>query len=699
MTNITRIKINNKNMVQDNKALVLDEDISIIGRNNEKYTVLGTKEINHGGEATLFFCKHEGSDEKLVAKIYHNYANVTDETEYLKLREEISEFLIDHSDVNKYHLLPVVDYAMIEIEIGGNVAKRYYVDIIPYCESGDLDNEKITYNDLKKEFIPAINTALTTLHENSYVHRDLKPANLFSFNNQLVIGDFGAMCRITNAGVRLTQVHIATYGYAAPETSDGLILPATDYYSFGMTLASLFKGEFLFSEYQESNAQEIVVEMRKIRQTKKLPLKFTGDEIKLENLIVGLLMFDFDQRCDKNGIESWLKTGNWKGQNQMDVLPSEGTFPRPFKAKEGAIYTYEELSEYMNNHWREARGHILDSQTIAPFFGGFDQSLKVDIDSIVSQHKKRKISDDVAIAQVLYLICPKTFYYKGLCFADFKAFLQYISENETAFRSECKAILKEKLISWWLKKYAKTNPNEANAYKALIEKIERAEELMDKHPHIGYCYFAAISSDNTLSIRKSVFHGENIDEIFAYHSDKLDFFRNFDNFYETRDMFTAFLLSVNVVKYTDVFNNTVYNEGEELFKMRDRRIAEYTGLFFVLNSCIKNRAFLNKTYVEKGPFSCYTWLQKNTSLYRETGNGNILAAFQKTVNTDKDFMDVILELIPIEAGVANIRRNIQMQLLNYKMRGNYVEAVSEDGKFVDNEYDLHITQGFLKTIR
>ena len=200
--NITRVKELAINNDKRQMGLVIDEDIIFTASSGKEYIIYGTELFEFGGDATLYFC--EASDgngsEKLIAKIYDNIPAAKFNDEYLKFREDTAKLIIENSDYQKKHLLPILDYGYMEYEMGNAVNPEYFVEIIPYCESGDLDGKQIPYKELKEKLIPEINEALKCIHSYNLVHRDIKPSNIFLYNGSYVLGDFGAISPIGKDG-------------------------------------------------------------------------------------------------------------------------------------------------------------------------------------------------------------------------------------------------------------------------------------------------------------------------------------------------------------------------------------------------------------------------------------------------------------------------------------------------------------------
>ncbi len=93
-----------------------------------------------------------------------------------------------------------------------------------------------------------IATALSYLHglPVPLVHRDIKPDNIVITGGRWKVADFGLMRAVAaKEGVR-TRTFVGTAEYAPPEAFDGLITPAWDIWSLGVTLYEAATGRLPF---------------------------------------------------------------------------------------------------------------------------------------------------------------------------------------------------------------------------------------------------------------------------------------------------------------------------------------------------------------------------------------------------------------------------------------------------------------------
>lgn len=248
----------------------------------------------NSGEADLYLATDNKTSSKVVVKLYRRRNSIKNEV-LEKLRA------ID----NKY-IAKIITYGNIE---------EYTFIVLPYYKNGNLNDlivngAKFSLDELKTLIIPSVNEALKTIHDLGIIHKDLKPANMMISDDEthIVLIDFGISSVVSNSTIVVTQTGKSPF-YAAPETTTGLFLAESDYYSFGITLYELFTG---YTPFQNVT----IADISKYAMIQQIP--FPNDfPPELKNLILGLTFKDISNRNNKdnpnrrwtyNELENWIKT-------------------------------------------------------------------------------------------------------------------------------------------------------------------------------------------------------------------------------------------------------------------------------------------------------------------------------------------------------------------------------------------------------
>lgn len=320
------------------------------------YPIKGTIS-REGGESIVLLCADKEGNN-VVAKVYYEPVNISGSS--ILSRTLVLEYM--GTDEGKQYTLAVTDIGLVEF---GD--SKYYFEIMPYCASTDLSDDGAYSFDQIVEITRQLNQALHSIHQAGITHRDIKPENLYEFNGQYKIGDFGIAKVDDSRGERrkVTDHILGTEGYRAPEAVRYLYSSASDYYSLGVTLASLFEGHFVF--------ENMNYEMQALAQeSERLPLMRTDpNREQLENLLNGLCRINSKQRFGYKDVENWLIDHNYTGGGDGEE------WPKAFRLL-GDIYRDEESMFYGiakdEEHWEEAKA-MLYNKYIEQFFASFRTDL------------------------------------------------------------------------------------------------------------------------------------------------------------------------------------------------------------------------------------------------------------------------------------------------------------------------------------
>jgi serine/threonine protein kinase len=134
---------------------------------------------------------------------------------------------------------------IISIKDTDGMTFPYPIDIFPYCPEGDLgrSGKAFSFYELKNKIIPSLCSALKAILENNLIHRDIKLGNIYELNGETVVSDFGTAVFVEDSSEDIsyfTELARQTPGYGAREVTSRYAKKASDYFSLGCTLATLY---------------------------------------------------------------------------------------------------------------------------------------------------------------------------------------------------------------------------------------------------------------------------------------------------------------------------------------------------------------------------------------------------------------------------------------------------------------------------
>ena len=451
----------------------------LISSTNNVYPVKKTIS-KAGGESIILLCSDpDGKD--VVAKVY--YESVNSAGSSISARTRVLEYM-GTEDGQKY-TLAVSEIGLVEF---GN--SKYYFEITPFVEDGDISEDGAFSFDEICALTKQLNEAIHSIHEFGLLHRDIKPHNIYKMNGTVVLGDFGVAKIAENGKANVTRHVVGTDGYTAPELRLGLTdSPAfiydnkSDYYSLGVTLGSLFEGHFV---YDNMNEAMMLVSVR----NGKLPLtRVDPKREQLENLLNGLCKFDPKYRFGYDDVNRWLLDHNYTG----GIVEEE--WPKAFRMLGGEYR--DEKSLFMGitkdaEHWNVAKEMLYD-KTFEDFFRSFRTDLSRA--AKVADELYRYNNADKGLAVFLKsLFAPGHIVWKGYSFSS----LQELGNKMVVAKTPASygEILQMHCISHWLANTEGISVDEDT--KKLVDEIE---VLSVSEPEIACYWFGnSFASQRQLTI-------------------------------------------------------------------------------------------------------------------------------------------------------------------------------------------------------
>ena len=457
---------------------------TLTSANGKVYSVERTLSTE-GGESVILLCS-DPAKEKVVAKVF--FKPVKDSGSSIETRVRVLEYM--RTEEGKRYTLAVSDIGLVEF---GD--SNYYFEIMPYCSTTDLsDDGAYSFSQIEK-ITKQLNEALHSIHQAGICHRDIKPENLYWIDDRVKIGDFGIamICEVGQA--QAANKIVGTAGYAAPETRLYNYSAKCDYFSLGITLASLFEGHYL---YRDLNFEMMVL----AQGSETLPLSRQDPKRELlENLLKGLTRFTPSQRFGYEEVNRWLADHNY-----AEIV--KGKWPNPFYLFQEKYFNEKSLFFGITKdevHWNEAL-ELLYRKNIEGFFVRINNGIARQAQLADEQYRGRNRDKGLAVF-LKYLYPAGPIVWKGYTFKSLSELGAKMAATKTP--GAYGEMLQNQCISHWLRNTEGINVNEET-----IKLVDKIEELSIREPELACYWFGnAFAPERTLTINgtkvsdlKGMFH-------------------------------------------------------------------------------------------------------------------------------------------------------------------------------------------------
>lgn len=426
-----------------------------------------------GGESVILLCADpDGND--VVAKVYYEPVNGAGSS--ISTRVRVLEYM--GTEEGRRYTLAVSEIGLVSFH-----DSKYYFEIMPYSPNADLSSWGAISFDKLVEITRQLNEALHSIHKAGIFHRDIKPQNLYEIDGQVKLGDFG-IARVGAIGINFITEHIlGTEGYAAPETRRYIFGEKSDYYSLGVTLATLFEGHFIF--------ENMNYEMTALAQeAEKLPfLRQDPHREQVENLVNGLCRINTRQRFGYEEVKRWLENHNYSGGASGDLWPKGYTMlDDTYYDEQSMFYGISRNREY----WEEANANLY-RRLFEQFFASFRPNLARAAQFSDEMYRNGNADKGLAIfLNKLYRAGPIV--WKGETFNGLAELGEAIlsAEDLTPYSE----MLQNQCVSYWLKNTEGITVDEETS-----SLVDRIEALSLREPELACCWFGnSFVSEKRLTI-------------------------------------------------------------------------------------------------------------------------------------------------------------------------------------------------------
>ena len=397
------------------------------------YTVKGVVS-KEGGQAIVLLCEAPNGSN-VVAKVH--YEPLNSKQSAALSRAHVLEYMGTPAGQN---------YTVAVMEIGWVVfgGSKYYFEIMPLCEEGDVSDDGAFSFEQLVSFVKQINEAFHSIHEAHIIHGDIKPQNIYKVGDRFLIGDFGTAKATNENTIAQTTTVARSRGYTAPElllavSNDPTVYytKRIDYYSLGVTVASLYEGHFIYEGVEERDITQCV-------SRGKLPFRrLDAHREHIENLVDGLCRFDPQQRFGYEDVNAWLENPDYRGGAEEEQWPKAFTIGGERCADEQALFVAMTKDAA---HWEEAK-KMLFGNIVEPFFSTFRTDLALAAKEVNEQYRTK--NPDKGLSVFLKKLFPAgAIVWKGYTFHGLRELADgmVIAKNPQGYGE----ILQNNCISHWL---------------------------------------------------------------------------------------------------------------------------------------------------------------------------------------------------------------------------------------------------------
>ena len=612
--------------------LLLSSDVNFTGDRGNTFVIEASNVISaDSGESQIYGCHRLVGDEKLVARVL---ISITPESEIEKrqTRDKVIRFLDGMSGNEDAHILPLFDHGTIPVN-----GKDYYVEVYPFCEGGDLGRRKgqISYNELHDEIIPALNQALHFFHNAGLVHRDVKPDNLYKYNGKVVIGDFGITCDLREDGFATDKYKTGTLGYYAPELMSQAAIKASDYYSFGQTIWTLYSGEMMYRNILRRYKEYGLDEQRNQVNFAMLSNTYYGlDEISkddafFEILIRGLLQYDPSHRFDYDKVKRWID-GDKSIAHEIADFDATKTFTRSFRLFGVECWDDEDVCRELSTHWEDGLEALYDGM-LKDFYASQTYEHARFLDGIMKKYTRCDNRDaipfmnNIGLAKtIMYfsknkILCWRGDVYKSL--NDISVALEgYLDNNQSD--KDYYGLVYSELIGEWYSKMPNAQEDVSEALNALTDMLK----LDDQGSGIALNWLRFLLSEDRSKLQIS-----ECDDLQKYIRYLLE---EPGRIYGGKEDIPV----VDNMKFMGLLCAWGYDEIVKLFhESIEKGYADRYELFFdfierEMENSEEDRKLVDNFYCNYGPKGYLTWWKNNSNEYTYKG---------KASKTLKDSLDSV----------------------------------------------------------
>ncbi len=611
--------------------LLVTADVNFVGDRGSSFVIEAANVVSaDSGESQIYGCHKVNEKGRYVARVLISLTPASS-FEKRQTRDKVIRFLDSVRDNEDAHILPLLDHGTVILN-----GEERYVEIYPFCEDGDLGRRKgeITYRELHDEVIPALNQALYHFHKAGLVHRDVKPDNLYKYKGKIVIGDFGITCDLRD-GLATDKNKTGTLGYYAPELMSQAAVEASDYYSLGQTIWTLYSGEMMYRNILRNysadglDAQRIQVNKAMLNNTYYGLEEIRKEDAFLEVLIRGLLQYDINQRFGYEKVGRWL-SGDRALVHEIANFDAQKTFTRPFVFFGAKCWDNEDVCRALCARWDDAVAALYDG-VLKDFYASQVYEYTRFLDGIMKQYSTCRDTkwipfvNNIGLAKtILYLSQNKILCWRGEVYtalADIGSVLErYLSNAKKD--NDYYGLIGSGLIAEWYAKMPGAQKTATETLLAVTDMLRANTNQRGAVVALYWQYYLLVGDRTKLKIR-------GCDNLISYVEFLME---KPERVYGGTDWMPV----VDDDRWMGLMCAWGYDEIVKMFlDASEKGYAErYEQFFDFIEQEMKNekdKQLVDAFYCFYGPKAYLTWWQKHAEAY--TYHGEVSQSLKKSLDS------------------------------------------------------------------
>jgi len=686
---------------------LLLSQVEFKAENGDIYDIFPTK-IGEGGESQVYRAVAKTTGYECVAKIYTS-VQMKEAARYN--RAKVIGFLKAHRENKVHHILPLLAVGFISITDANEMTFPYPIDIYPFCPGGDFGTSGVTftYSELKSKVIPALCTALQVIHNNHFIHRDLKPGNIYELNGEIVVSDFGTAVYVddnTEDISYFTELARNTPGYSAPEVATKYAKKASDYFSLGCTLATLYNGKhpyetILMGENKIAAFFELINE-------KGIEMNYRKGDEPLKHLIDALVRPRPSDRIGYDDIMLWINDDKMFYEQHIVSFNNKNArlddrWKDPFNFNKTNYWNSRDLSIAMALDWENAKGFLYRGNVIKNH--NWNHTLHYRIECIINDYPTAE-NYDLGLAYFLhYLYEGGKYCWCGCIYDDLAEIASVIFENENIKDSDDNS-LQTDIIKMFQSEYLSWKLNETMQIENLPEEIKivigknlqsvlTIEQIAKENPDLAY-YYAMYQWSNE---PKAILNDISPDKMFSFMTESNH------KFYEeilkliNDDNSLATIAALGYIQQVLLIKNRLGTNNRENIE----------SIYDLFESICNEKKKVRNHYYNAGPDSYLYWLRNNLSLYSfNTKDAEKLSESIENIGFSDDMpLNDLRESFRLLSGCFSLNGDFQklfqgdfilscLGLKKGKDRQGEITANHIDAFFIDTFFGMSVPSGFKK---